>query len=218
MILSEKYHNKYCGPFSEGPLFMSYEQSEKRKAYMRNYSKVQRLYTYTFDADERGMLRRAHPTWKLDKEYKLKKRQIAKKYREGPTYKLYVEKNKDKLKAANDKFKATKKYKVYQHEWYLKNRDRTKDSWAEKAKLYRTRNREAYNLWEREYRAEYRKLEKHKIYVRHIWHEKAKKYFDDCQRCSLLKIYYALPKEKRLQMHKKEWVKINQYRYQSPNL
>lgn len=190
---------------------MNYEQSEKRKAYIRNYSKVRRLYAYTFDENERRELKRAHPTWTLDKDYKLRKRQIAKKYRSGPTYKLYVEKNKTKLKEAHDKFAASRKAKIYRHEWYLKNRDRTKPTWAEKSRLFRQRHGEEYLAKDRIYRAEYRKLDKYKIYVRHTWHDKAKKYFDDCQRCNILKTYYELPREERRKSHRKEYLNNHLY-------
>lgn len=133
--------------------------TENRKAYLRNYHKVRRLYAYTFDENERRILRKAHPTWELDAiGFKTKKRENSKKYYRGEIYKQYVEKNREKLKTAHDKYQKSKKARIYHHEWYLKNRERLKSMWAEKSREYRAKNREAYRIWDRAYRAEYRQL------------------------------------------------------------
>ena len=133
--------------------------TENRKAYLRNYSKVRALYAFTDYERERSMLKRAHPTWTLKaEEFKTTKKTNSQKYHKGATYRQYVEKNQGKLKIAHDKYQKSKKGRVAHHEWYLKNKERLKPTWAEKSQKYRDENREAYRIQDRAYRAEYRRL------------------------------------------------------------
>ena len=122
------------------------------------------------------------------------KKKNAEKYRNGETYKRYVQKNQEKLTLIHNKYQSSKRGKGYHHEWYLKNKARLKPLWAEKARKYRAENREAYNIWDKAYRVEYRKLEKAKITKRHYRHKKTKNYsFEDCLKCEQKRIMASYP-------------------------